>query len=53
MRLLEDLPVGEKAKVIFIHFNHTNPLIRKNSRERRDVLRKGFRIADEGMILDL
>ena len=53
MRLLEDLPAGEKAKVIFIHFNHTNPLIRKNSRERREVLRKGFRVADEGTILDL
>ena len=53
IKLLEDLPAGEKAKVIFIHFNHTNPLVRKNSRERRDVLQKGFRIADEGMILDL
>lgn len=53
MRLLEDLPAREKAKVIFIHFNHTNPLIRKNSRERREVLRKGFRLADEGMVLDL
>ena len=53
MKLLEDLPASEKAKVIFIHFNHTNPLIRKNSKERREVLRKGFRIADEGMILDL
>ena len=53
MRILENLPAAEKAKVIFIHFNHTNPLIRKNSRARREVLRKGFRIADEGMILDL
>lgn len=51
--LLEDLPAKEKAKVIFIHFNHTNPLIRKDSRERREVERKGFRVADEGMILDL
>lgn len=53
IELLKDLPAADKAKVIFIHFNHTNPLIRKNSRERREVLRKGFRVADEGMILDL
>ena len=53
MKLLEDLPATDKAKIIFIHFNHTNPLIRKNSKERREVLRKGFRVADEGMILEL
>ena len=53
IKLLEDLPAKEKAKVIFIHFNHTNPLIRKNSAERRDVLRKGFKVADEGLILNL
>ena len=53
IKLLEDLSAKDKAKVIFIHFNHTNPLIRKNSKERREVLRKGFRVADEGMILEL
>ena len=53
MKLLEGLPAKEKAKVIFIHFNHTNPLIRKTSAERKEVLQKGFRIADEGLILAL
>ncbi len=53
MKLLEDLPQKERAKVIFIHFNHTNPLIRKTSKERKEVLQKGFRIADEGLILAL
>jgi pyrroloquinoline quinone biosynthesis protein B len=53
VKLLQDLPAKEKAKVIFIHFNHTNPLIRKNSAERRELLRKGFRIADEGLVLGL
>lgn len=53
IKLLEDLPAKEKAKVIFIHFNHTNPLIKKDSKECREVLRKGFRVADEGMILEL
>ena len=53
LELLKDLPAREKAKVIFIHFNHTNPLIKKTAKERREVLRKGFRVADEGMILEL
>ena len=53
IKLLEDLSAKDKAKVIFIHFNHTNLLIKKNSKERREVLRKGFRVADEGMIFDL
>lgn len=53
IELLKDLPAKDKAKVIFIHFNHTNPLIKKNSTERRETLRKGFRAADEGMIFDL
>lgn len=51
--LLKDLPLSERAKVHFIHFNHTNPIMRKNSRERREVLRQGFKIADEELILNL
>lgn len=53
IKLLEDLPPKEKAKVTFIHFNHTNPLMRKNSPQRREVLRKGFNVASEGLILNL
>jgi pyrroloquinoline quinone biosynthesis protein B len=51
--LLKNLPAKERAKVYFIHFNHTNPLMRKNSAERSEVLRQGFKIADEGLILNL
>lgn len=53
MRLLKDLPATERAKVYFIHFNHTNPLMNKNSKERREVLKQGFKIADEGLVLNL
>lgn len=53
VELLKNLPARQRAKVYFIHFNHTNPLIQKNSRERREVLRKGFKIANEGLILNL
>lgn len=52
-RLLQNLPDKERAKVIFIHFNHTNPLLKKNSKESKDVLKKGFRVATEGMVLEL
>ena len=35
-------------KIIFTHFNHTNPLIDESSKEHEEVLSKGFRIAKEG-----
>ena len=34
----------EKSKIIFIHFNHTNPLLDPNSEESQIVLDKGFKI---------
>lgn len=40
----KDLNVKEKAKIIFIHFNHTNPLLDPNSEESQIVLDKGFKI---------
>lgn len=50
--LFEDLPESEKAKVMFIHFNHTNPLM-LNSSERREVERLGFKVASEGLKVPL
>ncbi len=41
----KDLPKNEKAKIIFIHFNHTNPLINTESEECKVVLEKGFKVA--------
>jgi len=49
MQLFEDLSADEKAKIHFIHFNHTNPLLRQNSAARKEVLKKGFKLAEEGM----
>jgi pyrroloquinoline quinone biosynthesis protein B len=37
-----------KNKVIFIHFNHTNPALQKNSKERKAIEKLGFRFANEG-----
>ena len=53
MALLEDLSEEEKARVIFIHMNHTNALLINGSGERRTVEARGFKIAYEGMRLEL
>ncbi len=45
MALFKDLPATEKRKIWFIHFNHTNPVINKNSTQYRQVIQNGFNIA--------
>ena len=51
--LFSDLTAEEKAKVFFIHLNHTNPLLRENSYEAKAFSELGFGLAGEGMILGL
>jgi pyrroloquinoline quinone biosynthesis protein B len=53
MQLFENLSAEEKSRVIFIHMNHTNPLLIDGSPEQAEVLRRGFRFAREGMRLEL
>ena len=48
MALLDSLPAAMRNKVVFIHLNHTNPLLNPNSPESLDVLRRGYRIARLG-----
>ncbi|MGB7202922.1 MAG: MBL fold metallo-hydrolase [Pyrinomonadaceae bacterium] len=45
MTLLAGLPLKERAKVHFIHFNHSNPLVQGDGKTLRDLRRKGFRMA--------
>lgn len=45
--------VETKNKVIFIHFNHTNPALQEDSKERRDLEKLGFRFASEKDIYGL
>ena len=42
------LPAEERARVWFIHLNHTNPALRPDSDARRTIEQKGFRVAEEG-----
>lgn len=53
MDLFADLTDKEKSRVIFIHMNHTNPLLIDGSPEQAQVERRGFRFAREGMRLAL
>lgn len=53
MALFEDLTDAEKSRVIFIHFNHTNPLLVDGSPEWAEVEKRGFEVAREGMRLEL
>ncbi|NNF15202.1 MAG: pyrroloquinoline quinone biosynthesis protein PqqB [Gammaproteobacteria bacterium] len=53
LKLFGDLDDAEKHRIIFIHFNHTNPLLIDGSAAQRKVQSLGFRIATEGMRLEL
>ncbi len=53
MALFEGMTAGEKSRVIFIHMNHTNPLLIDGSEEQATVTKSGFKFAYEGMRLDL
>ena len=53
MQLFDDLPTSQKQKVYFIHFNHTNPLIDRSSKEYKDVKSKGFNVVVEGLKISL
>lgn len=50
---LSALPARERAKVRFVHLNHTNPAHDPRSREARLVKARGFRVATEGEIYPL
>ncbi|MCP4092275.1 MAG: pyrroloquinoline quinone biosynthesis protein PqqB [Planctomycetes bacterium] len=51
--LFADLPAVEKAKIHFIHFNHTNPLLIDGSAAQQEVEHRGFHVAKQGMILPM
>jgi pyrroloquinoline quinone biosynthesis protein B len=53
MTRLADLPESERAKVRFIHLNHTNPALGPDSQARREIERRGFRVAEEGERVEL
>ncbi|WP_317898386.1 MBL fold metallo-hydrolase [Aurantibacillus circumpalustris] len=53
MELFKMLPEKEKNKIYFIHFNHTNPLLNKESAAYKEVLKNGFHVAEIGTVFSL
>ncbi len=49
LELFNNLENIDKAKVYFIHLNHTNPVLNKNSEEYKRVVLRGFNVAEPGM----
>jgi pyrroloquinoline quinone biosynthesis protein B len=45
MALFDSLDSTQKAKIIFTHLNHTNPLLNKTSEQYREVVSKGYNIS--------
>lgn len=43
----------QKNKIIFIHFNHTNPVIDIHSKEAKSIIAKGYKIAQINDIYEL
>ena len=52
MKRLADLPASERAKVRFIHLNHTNPALFDET-VRAEIRSKGFALAEEMERIDL
>ncbi|WP_081817016.1 MBL fold metallo-hydrolase [Polaribacter sp. Hel_I_88] len=53
VNLFKNESLATKNKVIFIHFNHTNPALQKNSEERKSIENLGFQFANEGDVYKL
>ena len=53
MELFDSIEEKEKNKIYFIHLNHTNPLLNKESEQYKFVRVKGYNVAEEGMKLKL
>lgn len=53
VEILKDLPLNERNKVYFIHLNHTNPLLNKNSEAYKSLLKQGFKVAYQGQRIEL
>lgn len=53
LETFKELSQLDKNKVVFIHFNHTNPVIDINSAEAQKVIEAGFRIGSPDEVFDL
>ena len=49
----QELNPEDRKKVHFIHFNHTNPIIDSESRQAKEVIKRGFNVAQFGQVINL
>jgi pyrroloquinoline quinone biosynthesis protein B len=48
INLFQNESLSTKNKVVFIHFNHTNPTLLENSKEQKAIEKLGYNFATEG-----
>jgi len=53
MELFKNLSDEDKKKIHFIHFNHTNPVLNKDSKQTKQILKNGFNIARYNDVFEL
>jgi pyrroloquinoline quinone biosynthesis protein B len=53
LELFGGLSIEERQKIYFLHFNHTNPVLDRESKEAKYVLEQGFRLAGINEIFGL
>lgn len=53
MELFKNLSIEEKSKIYFIHMNHTNPALDKNSPQSKQIIKNGFNIARFNDVFEL
>jgi pyrroloquinoline quinone biosynthesis protein B len=53
MSLFSALPVSERNKIYFIHFNHTNPLLNPSGNVRKKVEEQGYHVTKFSSVFPL
>ena len=49
VEMLQDVVRDRPGSILFIHLNHSNPLLDPDGEERAGIEKAGFRVAEEGM----
>jgi len=52
LELLSERKEGD-PRVVFVHLNHTNPLLFEGSRERQELEAKGWEVGHQGQVFEL
>jgi pyrroloquinoline quinone biosynthesis protein B len=53
IKIFDKLSEKDRYKICFIHFNHTNPLIKGQSIEKTKLNKLGYRVATQGLTISL